>query len=84
MLYVYFMIVGWSWIWFRLCNESKHNMRSSLRKSKNAIPKPPCLWCYQIQSEFIIKALLKKTNRSHTIKEDIIIYFWQNISKQII
>ena len=44
-------------------------------KGKNAIPKPPCLWCYKIQSEFIIKALLKRANRSHAIKEDMIKYF---------
>ena len=41
-------------------------------KGRNVIPTPPCLWCYQIQSEYIIKALLKRTNSYHTIKEDII------------
>ena len=41
---------------------------------RNAIPKPPYLWCYKIQSEFIIKALLKRTNKFYAIKEDIIKY----------
>ena len=41
---------------------------------KNAIPKTPYLWCYKIQSEFIITALLKRTNNFYAIKEDIIKY----------
>ena len=44
-------------------------------KARNTIPKPPCLWCNKIQSEFILKALFKRTNRYNVIKEDIIKYF---------
>ena len=42
---------------------------------RNAIPKPPYLWFYNIQSEFIIKALLNRTNNFYAIKKDIIKYF---------
>ena len=75
MLYVYFMIIERSWFWFRLCNESKIIWETLKKYGRNAIPKPPYLWCYKIQSEFMIKTLLKRTNKFYAIKEHIIKYF---------
>ena len=51
-------------------------IRETLKDNgRKTIPKPPYLWCYKFQNEFMIKTLLKRTNKFYAIKEDIIKYF---------